>query len=174
MPRTPVLPIVSMQERPCAHQIFTLLMVISLSACTPGYAPSRGPAERDLTGVLVNPDRSEIRISYEPKFMRGAVTTATLGFMTMEYILDEHLVGSHTIYEAYDQVVPLEPGDHEIVLQRCYRGLLTLGGRDCNYVKYAFALSPHDSATMRVIEPYVFKPENHGFLRWYELESTAR
>lgn len=147
---------------------------MSLSACAPGYTYSKGSDDTEGTGLLSNSDRSEIRIAYEPEFMRGAVTTASLGVMTMEYILDDHLVGSHTIYEAYDRVVHLKPGDHQIVLQRCYRGLLTLGARHCKYAKYAFALSPRDSATLRVIEPYVFKPENEGFLQWYALESTAR
>ena len=145
------------------------LLTLVASGCAPGYAPAKSP-EPDIDAILTARQYAEVQIVYKPDVSRSLATTATVGTIKMEYFVDDTLVGSHWVHRSFDEVINVVGGDHEMVVQQCYRGLVTLGGRSCQYIKYHFRVRPGERGQISVLQPNVLRPKAGGFLQWHELE----
>jgi len=157
---------------PCRLDSFVLLAGFVLllgSGCTAGYTPAKA-AEPDIEAILTAPQYAEVQIVHRPGAGRSITTTATVGTIFMKYLVDDELVGSHSVHHNFDEVINVVGGDHEIVVQQCYRGLLTLGGPSCQYIKYHFRVRAGERAEVRITQPNVLRPKTGGFLQWHELE----
>jgi len=142
-----------------------------LVGCSSGYTPEKAP-EPDIDALLAAPQYATVEIIHEPDAARTVTTAASVGNIVMEYLIDDELVGSHSAYIGFHEVLNLLGGDHEIVIQQCYRGIVTLGGRTCQYIKYHFRLRPGERAKINVAEPNVLRPKTAGFIQWHEIESS--
>lgn len=145
------------------------LMMLVVAACSPGYSPAKAP-EPDIDAILTAPQYAEVQITHKPDLSRSLATTATIGTIIMEYLVDDQLVGSHWVHRGFDEVINVVGGNHELVVQQCYRGLATLGGRNCQYIKYHFRVRPGERGHVNVLQPNVLRPKTGGFLQWHELE----
>jgi len=139
--------------------------------CSSGYTPGKAP-EPDIDALLAAPQYAEVQIVHGPDAARTLTTTASGGTAVLEYFVDDRLVGSHSVHSRFDEVVSVVGGDHEMVVQQCYRGILSLGGRSCQYIKYHLRIRPGEKGQVSVIEPNVLRPKTAGFLQWYELEAS--
>jgi hypothetical protein len=142
-----------------------------VSGCSSGYAPHKVP-EPDIDALLAAPLYIRVRITHERDAARSITTTASAGTIIMEYLIDDKLVGSHSVHSNFNEVINLPGEDHEIVIQQCYRGIITLGGRSCQYIKYHFRIRPGESGQVNVVEPNVLRPKTAGFIQWYEVEAS--
>jgi hypothetical protein len=147
------------------------LVPAMVSGCSAGYTPRKVP-EPDIDALLAAPQYTTVRITHEPDAARSVTTTVTAGTMIMEYFIDDKLVGSHSVYSNFNDVIKLPGRDHEIVIQQCYRGIMTLGGRSCQYIKYHFRIRPGESGQINVVEPNVLRPKTAGFIQWYEVAAS--
>ena len=156
------------------RRLSSLALIVGLatfiaSGCSSGYTPRKTP-EPDIDALLAAPQYAEVQIIHKPDAGRTITTTATAGTIIMEYLVDDKLVGSHSVHSSFDEVVYVVGGDHELVVQQCYRGLMTLGGRSCQYIKYHFRVLPGELGQVNVVQPNVLRPKLAGFLQWHELE----
>lgn len=136
--------------------------------CSTGYTPARVP-EPDIDALLAAPEYATIEIIHEPDAARSVTTAVSVGDIVLEYFVDDELIGSHSVYSGFHDVISVLGGDHEIVVQQCYRGLITLGGRSCQYIKYHFRIRPAERGQVKVVEPNILRPKTAGFLQWHEI-----
>lgn len=143
---------------------------VILFGCSTGYTPPRAP-EPDLGALLDAPRYASVQIIHEPDARRSVTAAVFAGAIVVEYLVDDKLVGSHMAHKSFDEVLQLPGGDHEIVIQQCYRGVITLGARDCQYVKYHFRIRPGERGRIDVAAN-VLRPETAGFVQWHEVEDS--
>lgn len=146
------------------------LLTAVILGCAPGYAPEKTP-EEDIDALLAAPQYARLQIVYEADAGRSVTAAIFAGDIIIEYFIDDKLAGHHSAYSSFDEVVNLLGGDHEFVVQQCYRGLMTLGGRSCQYIKYHFRILPREQGRISV-EGNVLRPRTAGLFEWYELEAS--
>lgn len=138
--------------------------------CAQGYTPHKVP-EPDIDALLAAPQYASVQIIHEPDAGRSVTAAAFAGNIIIEYLVDDNLVGSHSAIKSFDEIINLLGGDHEVVIQQCYQGLMTLGGRSCQYIKYQFRIHAGERGRIN-IAANVLRPRTAGFVQWHEIEAS--